>query len=269
MLTLSAQLDSSGSIRALIDSTKAKIRKEPAKADLRILLFQLYCIVGDWQRALGQLASAATLDPATEEMARAYREVLRCEVYRGQVFAGVKLPLFLGEPEIWLAKLLESLRLNAEGSRKESSELRNEAFAVAPTSVGCVGEQQFEWIADMDSRLGTVVEAMINGKYYWVPFNHLKSIEIEQPVDLRDLVWVPAKLVFASGGEQVAFLPVRYPGTEANTDDDFLLARRTDWLAEGEDTYFGIGQRMLATDAGEFSLLDTRHIKLVSDIKNG
>lgn len=262
MLTLSAQLISAGNIRALIDSTMTRIRKEPARADLRVLLFQLYCITGDWQRALGQLGSAATLDSTTEEMARAYREVIRCEVYRGHVFAGTKAPLFLGEPDIWLGKLVEALRMGAEGRPQDEAVLRNEALSAAPTTSGRIGDQPFEWIADMDSRLGPVLEAIVNGKYYWVPFHHLERVEIEAPVDMRDLVWVPAKLVFAAGGEQVAFLPVRYPRTEANSDEEFLLARKTDWRAADDETYFGTGQRMFATDTGEFPLLDTRHIEL-------
>lgn len=262
MLTLSAHLDSAGNIRALIEGTMARIRKEPARADLRVLLFQLYSVVGAWERALGQLGSAATLDPATEEMARAYREVIRCEVYRGRVFAGSKAPLFLGEPDIWLGKLVEALRADAEGRPHDAAVLRNEALSAAPATAGHIGNQPFEWIADMDSRLGPVLEAIVNGKYYWVPFHHLGCIEIEPPTDMRDLVWVPAKLVFAAGGEQVAFIPVRYPETEANNDEEFLLARKTDWRDAGDETYIGIGQRMFATDTGEFPLLDTRHIEL-------
>jgi type VI secretion system protein ImpE len=262
MLTLSAQLGSTGSLRTLVDSTMARIRKEPTRSDLRILLFQLYCVAGDWERALGQLASAATLDSTAEEMARAYREVIRCEVYRGRVFTGSKAPLFLGEPDVWLARLVESLRLNAEGRHQDAAVLRAEALSAAPATAGHIGDQPFAWIADMDSRLGPVLEAIVNGKYYWVPFHQLERVEIEAPTDMRDLVWVPAKLVFATGGEQVAFIPVRYPGTEANSDEEFRLARKTDWQDVGDETYIGIGQRMFATDTGEFPLLDTRVIEL-------
>jgi type VI secretion system protein ImpE len=55
---------------------------------------------------------------------------------------------------------------------------------------------------------------------------------------------------------------VRYPGTEASSDESLRLARKTDWQSIDEETYFGIGQRMFATDAGEFALLDTRSIEL-------
>ena len=262
MPTLTTRIKLDGNILELIDSTMARIRKEPVRVDLRVMLFQLYCITGDWQRALGQLSSAATLDQTVEEMARAYREVIRCEVYRGKVFTGSKAPLFLGEPGSWLGKLVEALRLNAAGRHHDAAALRNEALSDAPTTAGRVGDQPFEWIADMDSRLGPVLEAIVNGKYYWVPFHHLERIEIDAPVDMRDLVWAPAKLVFTTGGEQVAFLPVRYPGTELSSDDSLRQARKTDWQNIDEETFVGIGQRMFSTDSGEFALLDTRSIEL-------
>ncbi len=32
------------------------------------------------------------------------------------------------------------------------------------------------------------------GKYYWVPFCRIQKIETEKPIDMRDLVWLPARL---------------------------------------------------------------------------
>jgi type VI secretion system protein ImpE len=221
----------------------------------------LFCVNGAWERALNQLATAAQLDKAMEEMARAYREVIRCEVFRGRVFSGDKMPLFLGEPDEWLARLAEALRLNARGLAEEAAGLRAQAFDAAPTTVGSVDGADFAWIADGDARLGPVLEAFVNGKYYWIPFHRLSAIRLEAPTDLRDLVWQPAKLTFTTGGEQVAFIPSRYPGSET-ADEDCRRARRTDWRDLGADTWAGLGQRMLATDQGEYPLLDARNIQL-------
>jgi type VI secretion system protein ImpE len=239
----------------------AQVRKEPSRPDLRVLLFQLFCVNGTWERALNQLATAAQLDKAMEEMARAYREVIRCEVFRSRVFSGDKMPLFLGEPEEWLAHLAEALRLNALSKPEEAASLRAQAFEAAPATVGSVDGTDFAWIADSDARLGPVLEAFVNGKYYWVPFHRLSAIRLEAPTDLRDLVWTPAKLTFTTGGEQVAFIPSRYPGSET-ADEDCRRARRTDWRDLGADTWAGVGQRMLATDQGEYPLLDVRSIQL-------
>lgn len=239
-----------------------RIRKEPGRADLRIFLFQLYCLMGEWGKAGNQLDTLSELDPQTASMVRTYTETLRCEVLRKEVFAGTKTPLILGDPTDWLAGLLEALSLNAKGHHAEAQASRDHAFAAAPATAGSIDGQPFAWIADADPRIGPVLEAIVNGKYYWVPVQRLSRIVLDPPADLRDMVWMPATLTFANGGENVALIPSRYPGTEASGDHQLQLARRTEWRDLGAETYAGLGQRMLATDQGEYALLDIREISL-------
>jgi type VI secretion system protein ImpE len=78
----------------------------------------------------------------------------------------------------------------------------------------------------------------------------------------RDLIWAPAQLKWSNGGEAVGLLPTRYPGSERSSDGAIMLGRRTEWLDQGDGVFFGLGQRMLATDQGEFALLETREIVL-------
>jgi type VI secretion system protein ImpE len=42
------------------------------------------------------------------------------------------------------------------------------------------------------------------------------------------------------------------------------MARRTEWIEKPAETFLGLGQRLLATDQGEFPLMDARVIKLAS-----
>ena len=93
---------------------------------------------------------------------------------------------------------------------------------------------------------------------------NIRTILVEKPVDLRDLVWMPAQFQWANGGESVGLVPTRYPGSEASDDDAIRLARRTDWVEMGPQTFAGLGQRMFAIDAGEFALMDLRRIDLES-----
>jgi len=39
-------------------------------------------------------------------------------------------------------------------------------------------------------------------------------------------------------------------------------SKRTEWVETAPDFYVGMGQRMLATDSGEFALMDVREITL-------
>jgi type VI secretion system protein ImpE len=45
-------------------------------------------------------------------------------------------------------------------------------------------------------------------------------------------------------------------------DSAFRLARKTEWTDHGNDLYFGVGQRMFATDQGETALTEVRKIEL-------
>jgi len=250
----------SGDPAAALTHLQAQVRAKPDEPKLRIFLFQLLCVLGQWERALNQLSVAAGLDAGALAMAQTYGDAVRCEAIRDDVFDGKRSPMIFGQPDEWLALLIESLLVAGRGDAARSQELRAAAFEQAPASTGTVDGRPFTWIADADSRLGPVVEAVINGRYYCVPFSRLTGIQIEAPADLRDLVWMPAHLFFENGGESVAFIPTRYPGSEHSEDGMIRLARKTVWEELGPDAHRGLGQRVLATDAEDTPLMDIRSI---------
>jgi type VI secretion system protein ImpE len=245
-----------------LQALQEAVRQKPADAKLRVFLFQLLCIQGQWQRALNQLNVCAEMDGAAMMMREMYHDAVGCEALRAEVFHGRRAPVLFGEPEPWLALLIESLLRAGAGEEAVASRLRLDAFDQAPTSAGSIDGTRFEWIADADARLGPVLEAMINGRYYWVPFSRLLRVTIEEPSDLRDFVWIPANLQFSNGGETLALLPARYPGSECNSDGLIALGRKTDWVALAGEAYAGLGQRVLATDGEEYPLLQCREILL-------
>lgn len=239
-----------------------EVRSKPNDSKLRIFLFQLFSIFGQWERALNQLDVIAQLDAAALAMVQMYRDALVCEALRAQVFEGKKSPMVFGAPDQWLAFMIEARLLAGQDKAKESQAFLKRAFEDAPPSSGTINDQAFTWIADADMRLGPVIEAIINGRYYWVPFSRLTRIVIDPPEDLRDIVWMPAHLWFDNGGESVALIPTRYPGTEASDDGQLLLGRKTIWEEIEPDMYCGLGQRIFTTDNGDIPLMDTREIRL-------
>lgn len=250
-----------------LSQLQGQVKKSPADAKLRTLLFQLLAVLGQWERALVQLNVAGELAAANLAMVQTYREVINCEMLRKAVFNGHKSPLVFGEPEPWIALLQESVKLNAENLFAESTRLRDQAFDSAPITNGIINGSSFEWIADADTRLGPVLEAIVNGRYYWVPFSYISEIHIEEPADLRDLVWMPAHFVWANKGETVGFIPSRYPYSEDSPDALIQLARKTEWQEISENSYTGLGQRMLTTDKDDYPLFDIREIKFTPGTK--
>ncbi len=246
---------------AALKALQDEIRNRPADAKLRVFLFQLLCVLGRWERAMQQLQVIGELDAAALPMVQAYREAIHCEGLRDAVFAGRKVPLLFGEPEEWLALLVEALLKDGQGQAADAQHLRERAFELAPATAGQADGQAFEWIADADMRLGPLLEALINGRYYWVPWSRLQAVRLEAPADLRDRVWMPAQLMFSNGGEVAALLPTRYPGSAA-AEPELQLARATRWLEREGGQYIGLGQRMLTTDVGDLALMDLREIEL-------
>ncbi|MET0383643.1 MAG: type VI secretion system accessory protein TagJ [Burkholderiaceae bacterium] len=243
---------------AHFDELRRMIQKQPQRSDLRVFLFQIYCVQSEWVKAATQLDVLLELDPSAKPMVETYREALRCEVLRRDVFDGKRSPLVLGAPQDWLAGMLEALRLDAQAHHEAAAQMRARALDEAPATSGTLDGAPFAWLADADSRIGPVLEAIINGKYYWVPISRLMRVEIDKPADLRDFVWTPATLTLENGAANVALIPTRYPATEKEADAALRLARATDWREKPGGAWHGVGQRMLTTDQTEIALLDLR-----------
>lgn len=256
-----------GDLGAALESVKDEVRNQPQEAKHRIFLFQLFAVTGEWKRALAQLKVASELSKDCETMADAYQHVLQCEALREQVFAGGPSPLILGEPEPWMAKVIEAARLVSQADYKAAALIRNQAFEEAPTSSGKLTlrspdeqtapeEHNFSWIADADSRFGPMLEVVAQGKYYWVPYQRIQQIQFHPVRDLRDCVWIPAQFMWAGGGEMVGMVPVRYPGSQQHAEGLIQLSRKTIWNEIDETTFLGMGQRILATSEDDVPLLD-------------
>src|SRR5262249_40748860 len=150
---------------------------------------------GQWERALTQLNVTGEMDAGTLAMVNTYREGIRCEMLRAEIFAGKRSPLVFGQPEPWVAQLVQALGHTAAGNHAAAAALGEQAFEAAPATSGVIAtakpgpasaklppnETPFAWLADADSRLGPIVEAVFSGKYYWVPLANVRRIDIEPP----------------------------------------------------------------------------------------
>jgi type VI secretion system protein ImpE len=237
------------------------VRKAPADPRLRRFLFQLHCVLGKWDKALTQLQVLADMDAESMLLANIFQPVIQCELLRSEVFAGKRSPIIFGEPEQWIGQMVQANQLFARDEVQAARDMQAQALEEAPPTSGRLNDQPFEWFADADSRLGPLLEALVDGRYCWVPFTRIQRLAVEPPRDLRDLVWTPAQFVWTNGGEASGFIPTRYAGTEAATDGGLRLSRRTEWVEKGEEFFVGLGQRIFATDQADVPLLEVRTIE--------
>lgn len=259
--------------QALVELKKI-IQKNPAEPKYRIFLFQLLSVFGKWESALQQLQVLGELDASALGLAALYSSAVRCEQHRSQVFSqGVK-PTIFGEPPRWLALMCHAIELDAQSQHAQAAKLRHEALELAPASSGEILTRdqklcRFEWLCDADRRFGPVVEAIIQGKYYWVPMERIQNLTFEPPADLRDLIWSKAVFTWSNGGQLPALIPVRYPGSETSHDSKVQLANTTLWTtggaAESDDpSQIGLGQRLYATDQEDIPMLQMERIQFQS-----
>lgn len=254
-----------GNLQGALEDLQEQIRNHPENSRYRIFLFQLLTVLGQWKRALSQLNVLDKLEKDTWPMVQMYREAIQCEVLRAEIFAGRQQPLIFGEPPPWMAWLLESLRLMAEAQYDQAVSLRDQAFDLAEESSGTIDDQPFKWIADADSRLGPVLELIVNGRYYWAPIQQIRAIKFSPAEDLRDLVWLPAQFTWVNGGEALGLIPTRYPGSENAQDSALQMARTTQWKELADGVYQGLGVRMFTTDQDDYPVVNIREVAFNPD----
>lgn len=259
----------------LLARAEAGVRTAPQNAGARWLLFELLCVLGQWDRALVQLRTWAGLDIKFDSTAHVLRGLIAAERKRAEVFAGRVPPAALapdGAPApAWIAGLGEALRIAATDAETlspaarsiDSADQAREAAMAQASDTAAIGgsanlQPAFAWITDSDTRLGPVCELVVAGGYRWLAFADMASIAKSAPENLLDLVWSQAEITLRDGATFACHLPMRYP-VQAGDRDALLLARETVWSDHGSTGVFARGQKMWTTDAGDMPLLDLRH----------
>jgi len=256
------QLLRDGDLQGARTALMQEVRASPRDPKLRTFLFQMFCVTGEWERALTQLSVVAEFDKLALPMAQAYQMAIRCEVLREKVFRGERMPTVFGDPGDWVPLLIEANRLLASNRPDEAARLRDEALERAPENPGVLNGIPCGWIADADPRLGPVLEVYVDGRYFWVPFMRVREMHLEPPEDLRDQVWMPARFIWSNQGEAVGFVPTRYPGSATAKNPAIAMSRLTEWHDVGEDWSLPLGQRMLVSDSEDVALMDVRQLTL-------
>ena len=123
-----------GNLDEAMLSLRDAIRKNPADGKLRIFLFQLLCVNGDWEKALTQLNLVGDISPDSKLLAQIFGPVIQCEALRAEVFAGKRSPLIFGEPQEWIGLLVHANSLAATGRLREARETMDRALEAAPAT---------------------------------------------------------------------------------------------------------------------------------------
>ena len=249
-----------GKLADAVAAAVEQVRNNPADRGRRTFLAELFLFAGDLERADKQLDVLATPDAPDLLVYTLFRQLIRAEAARREVFAQGRMPEFLAQPGEHVKLHLEAAIRVRENKPAEAAELLAKAEAARPAVAGTCDGAAFEDFRDLDDLTAPVFEVLTaNGNYYWVPVETVELVEFHKPERARDLFWRPAHMVVTDGPDGVVYLPALYHGTHTFSDEAVKLGRGTHWDGGDGLPYVGRGLReYLVGDAAKTILeIDT------------
>jgi type VI secretion system protein ImpE len=247
-----SQLFKDGRLQEALDAQLQEVKSHPADHAKRLFLFELAAFAGDLDRARRQLDVLKFDELELEAAAVKYRQILESETQRRKVFAEGLPPQFLIEPPPSVVKRLQGLHCLRENRLADAATFLADANAGAEAIQGELNGKPVVGLRDCDDLFGTVLEGFAQGKYFWIPLEHIDTLALNAPRYPRDLLWLPARIDLIDGGTGEVFLPALYPGSHEHTDAQVKLGRVTDWQAAENAPVLGRGLRVFL--AGEDAL---------------
>jgi type VI secretion system protein ImpE len=226
------QLFRAGRLAEAVTAANASVRARPSDPARRILLAELLLFMGNLERADVVLDACSDLDPTLAVVAAEFRQLVRAETARRQLFAEGRLPEFLGGIEAGQRAALAALVALREGNAAEAGRLAAEAEAMRPHPAGQVAGATFDDLRDGDDVLAGTFEVLTTtGKYFWVPIERVARLEFHPPRRPRDLYWRRASMQVADGPDGDVYLPAIYAvaASDSAPTDISRLGRETSW----------------------------------------
>jgi type VI secretion system protein ImpE len=230
------ELYQAGKLTEAVQALTAELRDNPTDAKRRTFLFELLCFAGDFDRAEKHLGVLSGGGGPSEMGALLYRGVLAAERARQETFA--------------------------------TREYGMMPPADSTPFAGTLNGRPFQSLSDADVRIGPRLETFSAGTYLWLPFAHIASIRVEPPRRLRDLLWLPAKVLTgpAFKGMELGeiLIPVLSPLSWHHADEEVRLGRVTVWEEDEKGEEIPFGQKMLLVDGEEIPLLELRSLTITA-----
>jgi type VI secretion system protein ImpE len=239
-----------------IETALRSVKGAPGDIDARLLLCDLLSIGGQFERADRQLDIVLEQDAALLPGIGVYRQLLRAELARREVFRAGHSPEGVDDGDQVLRLHLQAAAAICSGNANEATALLGRAEADRPAVSGECDGEPFVDLRDLDDVTAPCLEVLTStGKYYWIGWERIQRLEFKPPKYLRDVLWRQAEMTLHAGPEALVFVPVLYPETQASPDPEVRLGRKTDWIEAANGVTRGIGQRTLLVGERDLPLL--------------
>lgn len=255
------ELLAAGRINEAIEQLLRQVKANPNDAAARTSLFELSCLIGDWERAERQLDVIGHQSTQAQLGVMVYRANINAERERHRVFTEGVQPHFLREPPAYIDLHVEALRQLKAGQTAEARATLDRAEEERPAIAGKLGGKEFEDFRDYDDFVAPVLELIVKDKYVWLPLEQIKSIQISPPKQLRDMIWAGARVEALDGTIGEVYMPTLYAGSNLAEDDQLRLGRMTDWKQLSDDVSMAQGLRLFLVDGEDKTLFEASAIE--------
>ena len=260
------ELFKAGKLADAVDAQVKEVKANPGDPNRRLFLFELLAFTGDLDRARRQIEAVKYDNPEKDLVVLRYARLLDSEALRRKAFqdAGPVLPSYFAEPPFHMRMRIDAMTNFLPSHRvTEAAAILDGARQAMPTLQVRLNGKDYEGLHDADDLLGTILEVMNDGLYYWLPLEQVVSISMNDPKVPRDLLWIPARIELVDGRSGEVFLPALYPGSHLHPDDQVKLGRLTDWKTWEGGPVLGIGQRTYLAGDDPVGVLEWRELRVL------
>ncbi|MEL7498852.1 MAG: type VI secretion system accessory protein TagJ [Planctomycetota bacterium] len=259
------QLFNQGELTQAIEQGNQAVAKNPRDLELRLVLIQLVCFTGDWERVEKIVRQLQVLDSANEHMALTnfVNQLSIAEIQRAAVWNDGMVPEFVETPDDVTKKLLWAWNCARKGDADQFRESIDWVLEQTPELKLELGGQSHGGFRDLDDRTCTIFEAhTLHGVYLWIPHAIVDSIDIAKPTRLIDHIWSHARVKLKNGTDLTVYLPGLYfHSLGPDQPESIKLGRTTEWTdVDGFEQ--GAGRRIFGAGDDEFTLFDFSEAKL-------
>lgn len=251
------QLYEAGQLDEAIAAVAAEVKQAPTNTAARNLLCELLCFAGQWERADKQAEAIGLDDPRAAMAVTLLRHLIRAETARHDFYERGRVPDFLEPPSPRLRLHLEASIAWRAADGAEAVRLLAQAEELRPALRGTCNGKPFQDLRDLNDMTASFFEVFTGtGKYYWIPFESVETMEFQPPKQLHDLLWRACHLSVRGGPEGLVYLPTLYAGSSAEGNPQVRLGRMTDWRGGEDSPVRGVGQRMFLLDDTDLGILE-------------
>jgi type VI secretion system protein ImpE len=261
-MTQAGALFREGKLTESVAAATQAVKSAPADLGARILLAELLVFAGNLERADVILDAASQVDPSAAVIVAEFRQLLRGETARRQLYRDGRVPEFLGEPEATEQASLAAIVALRAGDPAEALAKTAAAETLRPRAPGRTDAGAFDDFRDAsDLHAGFIETLTSTGKYYWIPVSRIESMVFHPPKRPRDLIWRRCSMSVTNGPDGDVYLPVTYFAEPAETDDAHRLGHETSWTETPDAPVRGFGQRLFLVGEDAIGIMDLASIE--------